>query len=139
MAKAFDYLPTVGRLLLCSLFIWSGYVKLMHPVSTADYFANGGVAAPGLMVWVAIVVELAGGVAVLVGFKIRWAAAILAAWTLVTGFAVHLAVALHSADAMAAYDNMIHFYKNLVIAGGLLYVVAFGAGPLSVDNRARAR
>jgi putative oxidoreductase len=58
---------------------------------------------------------------------------------LITGIAVHLAAGMHSADAVGAYDNMIHFYKNLVMAGGLIYVVAFGAGALSVDNRVRLR
>jgi len=51
-----------------------------------------------------------------------------------TGFAVHLVADTSAADAMVAYDNMIHFYKNMTMAGGLLYVTAFGAGALSFDN-----
>jgi len=139
MEKVCSYLPPLGRLLLSSIFIWAGYAKLMNPGQTAQYFASDGVPAPGLMVWVAIVVELVGGLAILVGFKTRWAAGILAIWCLITGFAVHLATGMHSADAVVATDNMIHFYKNLVMAGGLLYVVAFGAGALSVDNGVRPR
>jgi len=134
MVKVCRYLPPLGRFLLCSLFIWAGYAKLTNPGQTAQYFASDGVPAPGLMVWVAIIVELVGGLAVLVGFKTRWAAGILAIWSLITGIAVHLTAEMHSADAMVAYDNMIHFYKNLVMTGGLLYVVAFGTGTLSVDN-----
>jgi putative oxidoreductase len=126
------YLPPLARLLLSSLFIWAGYAKLMAPSVTAQYFA--GIPAPGLMVWVAVIVELVGGLAILVGLKARLVAAILAVWCLVTGFAVHFVAASSSADPMAAYNDMIHFYKNMVMAGGFLYVIAFGAGALSFDN-----
>jgi putative oxidoreductase len=86
------------------------------------------------MVWVAVIIELVGGLAILVGLKARLVATILAVWCLVTGFAVHFVAASSSADAMAAYNDMIHFYKNMVMAGGFLYVIAFGAGALSFDN-----
>jgi putative oxidoreductase len=106
----------------------------MNPTETAQFFASAGVPAAVLMVWVAIIVEFVGGLALLVGFKTRWVAAILALWSLGTGFAVHLAAGLHASDPAMAYDNMIHFYKNLSMAGGLIYVVAFGAGPLSIEE-----
>ena len=139
MGKITDYLPVVGRLLLCSLPVWAGFAKLADPGGTTQYFVAAGVPAPVLMVWVAIVVELLGGLCLLVGFKARWVGLVLAAWSLITGIAVHLSAGLHSPDAMVAYDNMIHFYKNLGLAGGMLYVVAFGAGPLSVDSLASHR
>jgi putative oxidoreductase len=134
MDRIANYLPALGRLLLCGLFIWAGYGKLMDPSGTTQYFAAMGLPAAGLIVWVTIIVELVGGLAILLGFRTRLAAVILALWSLVTGFAVHLAAATTLTDPMAAYDNMIHFYKNLAIAGGLLYVTAYGAGALSVDN-----
>jgi putative oxidoreductase len=87
MVKVSGYLPLFGRFLLCSLFIWAGNAKLMNPGQTAQYFAFDGVPAPGLMVCVAIIVELVGGLAILVGFKTRWAAGILAIWSLITGVA----------------------------------------------------
>lgn len=134
MDRIVIYLPALGRLLLCGLFIWAGYGKLADPSGTAKYFAAMGIPAPGLMVWVTVIVELIGGLAILIGVKARAAAVILALWCLVTGFAVHLAAATSLTDPMAAYDNMIHFYKNLAMAGGFLYVAAYGAGALSVDN-----
>jgi putative oxidoreductase len=73
----------------------------------------------------------------LVGFKTQWA--LLAIWSLITGFAVHLVAGVSDAHAMVAYDNMIHFYNNLAIAGGLLFVLVYGAGRLSIDGRLRAR
>jgi putative oxidoreductase len=62
-----------------------------------------------------------------VGFKTRWAAALLALFSIGTAFGVHLPA--------GDLDNMIHFYKNLVITGGFLYVMAFGAGAISIDGK----
>jgi len=139
MAKGTTLLPAIGRVLLSSLFVWSGYMKLMDPAATAQFFARDGVPAPDVVVWVVIVIELAGGLALLLGIMTRWAAALLALWSLLTGFAVHFVAARQGGDPMIAYDNIIHFYKNLAIAGGLLYAVAFGAGALSFDNGSRSR
>jgi putative oxidoreductase len=134
MDRIASYLPALGRLLLSGLFIWSGFAKLKNPSGTAQFFGAMGIPAPGLTVWVTIVVELVGGVAILIGLRARLAAVVLALWCLITGFAVHLAAANSLTDPMAAYDNMIHFYKNLAMTGGFLYVAAYGAGALSVDN-----
>ena len=77
----------------------------------------------------------------LVGFKTQWVAGLLAIWSLITGFAVHLVASVSAADAMVAYDNMIHFmihfYKNLAMAGGFLFVLVYGAERLSIDGRFR--
>ena len=138
MEKICSYLPPLGRLLLSSLFIWAGYGKLMDIGATLQEFQAGGAPAPSLMVWVAIIIELGGGLALLVGVLTRWVAGILALWCLATAFAVHLGAAMHAGDPAVALDNMIHFYKNLSLAGGLTYVVAFGAGRFSIDKRAAA-
>ena len=66
-----------------------------------------------------------------VGYKTRWAAALLVLLCLGTAFGVHL-----SAGDM---DNMMNFYKNLVMAGGFLYVINFGAGAISFDEGVTAR
>jgi putative oxidoreductase len=128
------YLAALGRLLLCGLFVWGGYGKLMAPGATAQYMASAGVPAPGLVTWVALAVELLGGIAILLGFRTRWAAAVLAIWSLGTGLLVHLPLGTGATDAAVAYDNMIHFYKNLGVAGGFLYVLAFGPGAFSIDE-----
>ncbi len=120
------YLAPLGRLLMSSLFIWAGYHKLINPSGTAQYFEHVHIPVPSVAVWVAIIIELIGGIALLVGFKTRWVAAVLAIFCLVTGFGVHLPVGDQA--------NMVNFYKNLTMAGGFLYVVAYGAGALSVDG-----
>jgi putative oxidoreductase len=122
------FLPLLGRLLMSSIFIYEGIVLLRHPGGFAKYFASVHVPAPEAAVWIAIVIQLAGGLAILLGFKARWAAAVLALFCLGTAFGVHLP----AGDTA----NMIHFYKNLVMAGGFLYVVAYGAGRFSMDGPA---
>ena len=122
------YLTPIGRLLLSSLFIWAGYAKLFMfgPSGTAGYMASVHMPLPELAAWIAIIVELVGGILLLIGYQTRWVALVLAIWCLVTGFAVHLPVGDQA--------NMINFYKNLVMAGGFLFVAAYGAGNLSVDG-----
>ena len=120
------YAVPLGRLLLASLFIWAGYGKLMNPSGTAQYFAHVNIPVPNVTVWIAIIIELIGGLAILFGFMTRWAALILAIFCLITGFGVHL--------PGGDQGNMTHFYKNLALAGGFLYVFAFGAGMWSIDG-----
>ena len=122
-------LPPLGRVLMSSLFIWDGVLQLRSPGSFVQYFAKVHVPLPGVAVWVSIAIHLVGGLALLVGFRTRWAATLLALFSLGTAFAVHLPV--------GDTANMIDFYKNLVMAGGFLYVIAFGAGAVSIDGRDR--
>ena len=84
---------------------------------------------PNIAIWVSILIHLLGGAAILVGYQIRWAAAALALLCLGTAFGVHLP----AGDTA----NMANFYKNLVMAGGFLYVINFGAGAISVDEGVR--
>jgi putative oxidoreductase len=127
MENAKTYLVPLGRLLMSSLFIWAGFGKLMNPGGTAQYFASYHLPVPDVLVWIVIIIELIGGLMILVGFQTRWVALVLAIFCLITGFGIHLPT-----GDMA---NMTHFYKNMVMAGGFLYVFVYGAGVLSVDNR----
>ena len=125
-SKAF--LLLFARLLMSSLFVWDGVVQLRNPGGTAQYFASVHVPAPDIAVWISIPVHLLGGLALLAGFYTRWAAALLALVCLGTAFGVHLPA--------GDQGNMINFYKNLVMTGGFLYVIAFGPGGLSFDREA---
>ena len=120
-----EYLPgSVGALAV----VWSGYTKLFvfGPGGTAHYMDSVHIPLPGLVAWVAIIVELVGGILILVGYQTRWVALALAIWCLVTALAVHLPV--------GDTPNMINFYKNLVMAGGFLFVASYGPGSISVDQ-----
>jgi putative oxidoreductase len=121
------YLPPLGRLLMSSLFIWDGVRQLLSPSVFAQYFASVHVPLPNVAIWLSIPIHLLAGMALLVGFKTRWAAALLAVLSVATAFGVHLPI--------GDQDNMIHFYKNLVMTGGFLYVIAFGAGTVSIDGK----
>jgi len=128
-----SYAAPLGRLFLAGLFIWAGYTKLFvfTPAGTAKFFADNGVPIPELGAWIAIIVELIGGLMILVGLEARWVALVLAIWCVITALGWHL-------PASSKMHDMINFYKNISIAGGLLYVFAYGAGMWSVD-RARGK
>src|SRR5262249_41635557 len=110
-------LPARARLLMCGLFIWDGVLQLRDPAGTVQYFTSLNVPSPQIAVWVSIAVHLLGGIGILVGFMMRWAAALLILLCLGTAFGVHL-----PAPDM---ENMTHFYKNLVLARRLLSRIAF--------------
>ena len=82
-----------------------------------------------LLVWIVIIIELIGGLLILIGWQTRWVALALAIFCLITGFAIHLPV--------GDVANLTHFFKNLTMAGGFLYVFADGAGALSVDGQGK--
>ena len=120
-----DATTLLGRLLLSILFIWGGWGKLMAAAATQAYFAKDGLPMPEVAVAVAVFVELGVGLALLFGLFTRVSAIVLAAWCIITALIAHT----NFAD-----NNMkIHFMKNLGMAGGLLYVFAFGAGRYSLD------
>jgi putative oxidoreductase len=121
------YLPALGRLLIAVLFILAGFGKVMSPAGTQAYIAAGGLPFPLLAYLVTLVVELGGGVLLLVGYQSRMVAGVLAVFTLVTGAVFH--------NNFADQATLVQFLKNLAIAGGLLQVVAFGPGLLSLDSR----
>ncbi len=120
------WIATGGRLLLATIFVASGLSKFADPSGTAAYISSVGLPMPTLAAWGAIFVELIGGVALIIGFKARIMALVLALFSVVTA-------ALFHAD-FADQIQMIMFMKNIAIAGGLLQVVAFGAGRLSMDR-----
>ena len=126
------YGPLAGRLLLAQLFIMSGWGKVTGFAGTVAYMAAKGMPLTEYFAVGAIVLELGGGIALILGWQARWAALALLVFTLPATFIFHNFWAV---DAAQAQGQMIHFMKNLCIMGAMLYVMAFGAGPLSLDNR----
>lgn len=120
-------IPLVGRILLAAIFVLSGFGKLFAPEATQGYIAHAGLPFPQLAYLAAVVIEIGGGVLLAVGYKTRLAAMVLAVFTLAAGLIFH--------NAIGDQNQLIHLLKNLAIAGGLLQVVAFGAGALSLDAR----
>lgn len=127
-----DWAALAGRLLLAAIFIWAGLGKFMNPAGTVGYMQAYGVPAAGLLVFVAAAVELGGGLLLAVGYQARWAALALIAFTLPASFIFH---AYWSVPAEQVMNQQIHFFKNLSIIGGLLTVLAHGAGCLAIGRR----
>lgn len=126
------YAPLIGRLGLAWLFVPAGLGKIAGFSGTVGYIASKGLPMPTVLAAIALLIELLGGLAVLVGFKTRWAAAALALFTLVAAVFFHNYWALPAEQAMM---QQINFNKNIAIAGGLLFLVAWGAGAFSLDQR----
>ena len=124
------YLPFVGRLLIGLPFAMSGLGKLAAYGATTAMIGAVGLPIPPLAFAIAVAVELGGGLLLIAGYQARSVAIALAVSSLAT------AVSFHS--NFADQNQMIHFLKNIMIAGGLLQIVAFGAGAFSLDNRGRA-
>jgi putative oxidoreductase len=125
----------VARILLALLFVLQGFGKLTGLEGAAGYVASAGLPAPTLLAFGAGLLEVVGGVALIVGFQARWAALALALFTLLATVLFH---AYWSAPKDQLFVQTLMFQKNLAIAGGLLFVWAFGPGPLSIDARRAA-
>lgn len=119
------YLPALGRLLIALIFVLAGANKISDQAHTMAYINSAALPLPFVAYIIAIIVELGGGILLIVGFQTRWVALALAIFSLVAAAAFH-----HN---FADQNQFVHFFKNLAIAGGLLQVVAFGAGALSID------
>jgi putative oxidoreductase len=119
--------PAVGRLLISTIFILSGLSKLAAPAATIGYIQSVGLPLPQVAFALSAFIEIVGGITLLLGYRTRIAAAALFVFALATAVFFHG----HFADQ----NQFIHFFKNVAIAGGLLHVVAFGGGRISLDGR----
>jgi putative oxidoreductase len=127
MDIAARYLPLLGRVLIGLPFAMSGLGKLAAYGKTTAMIAAVGLPFPPLAYAAAVVVELGGGLLLVAGYQVRLAASALAL------FSIAAAVSFHS--NFADQNQMIHFLKNVMMAGGLLEITAFGAGAFSLDQR----
>lgn len=122
-----DFVLLVARILLALLFIISGVPILLAPGGFAGYMGAIGLPAPMLITWVVIAVKLLGGLSVLFGFKTRYGAYALAAFSIGSALLGHM----NWAD-MNEFNN---FFKNVAIAGGFLALSVSGPGAFSLDAR----
>jgi putative oxidoreductase len=125
-------LPLLGRILIGLLFVVAGLRKAMTIAATAGYFAKLGMPAAEAMAYLAVLVEVGGGLLLIIGWQTRWIS-----WLL----AVFVAIATGLAHRFwefpeAQYNNQLNaFLKNLAIIGGLLMYAVHGPGGASVDRR----
>jgi putative oxidoreductase len=127
-----DAIILVARILLMVLFVMFGWSKLTGFAGTVAYMTSSGAPVPEVSAVIAVVMEFAVGIALVVGFYTRPLALLLALYTLGTAIIGH-----HYWNMTGAmqYANMINFYKNISIIGGLLLLCVTGAGRYSIDRR----
>ncbi|MEL6238435.1 MAG: DoxX family protein [Pseudomonadota bacterium] len=121
-----DALALGGRLLLAAIFVLSGITKIGAAEGTIGYIASVGLPFADAIYYAVIALEIVGGVMLVAGFKARTAAIALGT------FSILAAVTFHS--DFTDQNQMIHFLKNLALAGGMLQVAAFGPGRLALSR-----
>ena len=122
-------LPLIARVLMAAIFLVSAVGKIAAPAATAGYIASMGLPFPSLGVLLAILIELGGGLLLILGYRIQLLALLLAAFSIITGLIFH--------HAIGDQNQLFHLLKNFAMAGGMLHVAAFGAGRFSLDARSR--
>ncbi|WP_414446819.1 DoxX family protein [Burkholderia sp. 22PA0099] len=127
-----DGVLLVARVLMMVLFVMFGWQKLTGFSGTVAYMGSTGVPAPMLAAAVAVVMEFVAGVLIVLGFWTRPVALLLALYTLGTAFIGHH---YWTMSGMEHYANLINFYKNVSIVGGLLVLAVAGPGRFSIDRR----
>lgn len=124
--------PLVGRILLALIFLLSGINKIGGFAGTAGYMASKGLPMAEVLLVITIVIEIGAALMIIAGFKARLGAAALFLWMIPVTFI------FHNFWAMPADQQMIQqimFMKNLGLMGGMLLIMAFGSGPMSVDKK----
>jgi putative oxidoreductase len=129
LEKYSDLAALIGRILYASMLLLFGYGKITSFSGAAGYMGSLGLPVPSLVTWIAIIVEIGGGLLMLAGYQTRLVALGLAIYVLVTAFIGHF--------QLGDPNQFQHFMKNIAIVGGLLAFVAFGAGAYSLDARRR--
>jgi putative oxidoreductase len=121
------YFSLIGRLLIGLPFVMSGLGKLAAYGKTTAMIAAVGLPVPPLAYAVAVLVELGGGLLLILGYQVRPVTIAQAIFTIAAAVSFH--------NNFADQNQMIHFLKDVMITGGLLQVAAFGAGAISLDTR----
>ena len=127
MSKISGYLPFLGRLLIGGIFVLSGVGKLSQQAGITAAIAHAGLPLAPLGYFVALAVEIGFGLLLALGWRTRTVALVLVIWCLVTAVFFH--------NNFADQNTMIHFLKNVMIAAGLLQIVHFGPGAISLDGK----
>ncbi len=126
-----QYGPLIGRILLALIFIISGYYKIGGFQQTAAMMASKGLPMAQVLLVLTILIELGGGLMILLGWRARWAALAIFLWLIPTTIIFH---PYWAADAAQMQSQWGSFMKNLAIMGGMMYVMAFGSGPYSLNR-----
>ena len=127
-----DVFVALGRLLLAIIFVSSGVEKFMDLTATTAEIASKNLPYPNVLAIATAALELGGGVLIILGWQTRLFALALALFTAVAAYFFH--DFWHYPPGVEHTNNMIHFMKNVSMIGGLLTLMAVGAGRYSIDG-----
>ncbi|MFN3152790.1 DoxX family protein [Bremerella sp.] len=126
-------LTVVGRLFIVTIFLMSALGNKIPQFSgVAQYMASEGVPAPQVMLAGAIVFLIVGGLSILLGFYARVGAVLLFTFLVLATYFFH---DFWTFEGEAVQGQMIHFMKNLSMMGTMLFIMAVGSGPWSLDQK----
>ena len=133
MQKTIDQFgPLLGRILLASIFLMSGIGKIGGFAGTAGYMGSKGLPMVEVLLAITIVIEIGAALMLILGWKAKIGAALLFLWMIPVTFMFHNFWVMAPAEQQL---QTIMFMKNLGLMGGMLYIMAFGAGPVSIDKK----
>jgi putative oxidoreductase len=115
----------IGRILIAAIFLMAGLSKIGNFSGTSHFMASKGIPFTDIALVLTILIEVFGGLSIILGYKTKWGA-----WALFV-FMIPATLVFHT--NFSDQDQMIHFLKNLAIMGGLLYIIAYGPGSFSLD------
>lgn len=124
--------PVVGRILLAAIFLMSGIGKIGAFSGTAGYMLSKGLPMTEVLLAITIVIEIGGALMLILGWQAKLGAAALFLWMIPVTLVFHNFWAMPPADQQM---QIIMFMKNLGLMGGMLYIMAYGSGPMSVDKK----
>jgi putative oxidoreductase len=120
-----NFYPLIGRILVSVIFLISGINKIFNFGGTQQYMEMNGMPLTAIFLIAAIIIEVLGAIAIILGYKAKWAALILVIFMIPTTLIFHS----NFGDPM----QQIQFLKNLAMIGGLIYVALYGSGPFSIE------
>jgi putative oxidoreductase len=127
-----SFIVFIARLALSILFLWGGAMKLLGYAGFIGYLHGKGVPYVQIAAPVAVAIELLGGIAIVLGVRTRAVAFLLAVYAIATAVLGH--DFWNITDAALQQEAVVHFWKNVAIAGGFLLLAVTGAGRASVDG-----
>ncbi len=126
-----QYGPLLGRILLSVIFIIAGINKITGFEGTAGYMASKGLPMTEVLLVLTILIELGGGLMILLGWQARWGATAIFLFIIPVTLIFHPFWTFEGQEAMHQFHS---FFKNLAIMGGMIFIMVFGSGPLSIGG-----
>tara|TARA_B110001454_G_C12295075_1_gene256973 strand:+ start:111 stop:485 length:375 start_codon:yes stop_codon:yes gene_type:complete len=120
-----NILDLLGRILISALFLLNGFFKINNYDGTVDWMESFGL--PGILIIPAIILEIAGPILIIIGYKIRISAALLSVFCITTAVIFH--------TDFSNQMQFVSFFKNIGLAGGFLFLVINGAKDFSLDKK----